>query len=318
MLNSAYGTAATPEGVLGVANNFLSPPELATLDVATGMVRHVSDLNPELRKRRFGRVQQFYWRSPNEERAYGLLILPPDATPGKRVPILMLFDRDHTTWPELRRFAVTGPDCCTGAIPIQTLANAGIAVFLMRGSKAAVKMRQVVGEGPEMVADYESAIEALATAGFIDKSRIGLSGWSYGGQVTDFLLLWSKTPFAAASKIDGGSAYYAEKRRWRREELSNITAPVLLEAHGPHSLLHASVFADNLAFLDKPVDVLYFATSPHATVTPKHRWRSMTVNTDWFRFWLQDYEDPDPEKRDQYFRWRKLREQRDSNARKLP
>jgi hypothetical protein len=82
-------------------------------------------------------------------------------------------------------------------------------------------------------------------------------------------------------------------------------------------LLDASPFAENLAFMDKPVDLLYFATAPHGLVTPKHRWRAMTVNTDWFRFWLQDYEDSAPEKRDQYFRWRKLREQRDSNARKL-
>ena len=27
----------------------------------------------------------------------------------------------------------------------------------------------------------------------------------------------------------------------------------------------------------------------------------------WFRFWLQDYEDPDPAKAEQYARWRELR-----------
>jgi hypothetical protein len=32
---------------------------------------------------------------------------------------------------------------------------------------------------------------------------------------------------------------------------------------------------------------------------------------DWFRFWLQDYEDPAPVKNEQYARWREPRKQRD-------
>ncbi len=33
---------------------------------------------------------------------------------------------------------------------------------------------------------------------------------------------------------------------------------------------------------------------------------------DWFRFWLQNYEDPAPDKTAQYERWRLLRKQRDA------
>jgi hypothetical protein len=33
----------------------------------------------------------------------------------------------------------------------------------------------------------------------------------------------------------------------------------------------------------------------------------MERNLDWFRFWLQGYEDPDESKRPQYVRWRALR-----------
>ncbi len=40
---------------------------------------------------------------------------------------------------------------------------------------------------------------------------------------------------------------------------------------------------------------------------------SQGLTVDWFRFWLQDQEDADPAKVEQYARWRKLREQRDSN-----
>jgi hypothetical protein len=31
-------------------------------------------------------------------------------------------------------------------------------------------------------------------------------------------------------------------------------------------------------------------------------------NLDWFRFWLKDEEDPDASKKEQYARWRQMRE----------
>jgi hypothetical protein len=34
---------------------------------------------------------------------------------------------------------------------------------------------------------------------------------------------------------------------------------------------------------------------------------SQGLSVDWFRFWLQGYEDPDPAKVEQYKRWRELR-----------
>jgi len=38
-------------------------------------------------------------------------------------------------------------------------------------------------------------------------------------------------------------------------------------------------------------------------------------SVDWFRFWLQDYEDPDPAKAEQYARWRELRKLQEQNDR---
>jgi dipeptidyl aminopeptidase/acylaminoacyl peptidase len=62
--------------------------------------------------------------------------------------------------------------------------------------------------------------------------------------------------------------------------------------------------ADRLRAMGKPIDVLYFPTAPHSTKQPRHRWRSLTMHVDWWRFWLQGYEDPDPTKAAQYRRWR--------------
>jgi len=48
-------------------------------------------------------------------------------------------------------------------------------------------------------------------------------------------------------------------------------------------------------------------TLPPPNDDPEHRLAIYNRNLDWFRFWLQDYEDPDPAKTEQYARWRQFR-----------
>jgi hypothetical protein len=59
--------------------------------------------------------------------------------------------------------------------------------------------------------------------------------------------------------------------------------------------------------LDKPVEEVIYPNAPHVFDRPSQRLASMRRNLDWFRFWLQAYEDPDSAKSEQYARWRKLR-----------
>jgi len=58
--------------------------------------------------------------------------------------------------------------------------------------------------------------------------------------------------------------------------------------------------------LNKPVDLMIFDGSEHVATNPAIRMGSQGGSVDWFRFWLQDYEDPDPAKAEQYTRWREL------------
>jgi hypothetical protein len=62
----------------------------------------------------------------------------------------------------------------------------------------------------------------------------------------------------------------------------------------------------------KPVEMWVYPDEYHQKIQPKHRYSVYLRNVDWFRFWLKGEEDPDPAKKEQYERWRKLRElQRD-------
>jgi hypothetical protein len=68
-----------------------------------------------------------------------------------------------------------------------------------------------------------------------------------------------------------------------------------------------------LRYLHKPVDLIMLNTDEHVLTNPAVRLASQGGSVDWFRFWLQDYEDPDPAKKDQYERWRGLKEMQEEN-----
>jgi len=56
----------------------------------------------------------------------------------------------------------------------------------------------------------------------------------------------------------------------------------------------------------------------HVLTNPAVRMASQGGSVDWFRFWLQDYEDPDPTKTEQYARWRELRKLQEESEKKSP
>ena len=62
-----------------------------------------------------------------------------------------------------------------------------------------------------------------------------------------------------------------------------------------------------LRYLHKPTDLVLLNTDEHVLTNPAMRMVSQGGSVDWFRFWLQGYEDPDPAKAAQYKRWRELR-----------
>jgi hypothetical protein len=52
------------------------------------------------------------------------------------------------------------------------------------------------------------------------------------------------------------------------------------------------------------VDLIYFPKGEHLLQKPLERLTSEQGSVDWFRFWLQGFEDPSSNKADQYDRWK--------------
>jgi acetyl esterase/lipase len=58
-----------------------------------------------------------------------------------------------------------------------------------------------------------------------------------------------------------------------------------------------------------PVEWFEYPNEGHVKKGPANKWWVFQRNLDWFRFWLQGYEDLGPAKAEQYARWRQMRDQ---------
>jgi dienelactone hydrolase len=173
-------------------------------------------------------------------------------------------------------------------------------------------------------------LDEVAKRGFIDERRVGIGGVSHGTFVP--LYMMQKYDRIAAISISsphwGPLQYYWSTQKARdetarfgvnkngvhawdgidiAERVETIEGPVLMqlaasETYGLVKLIR------NLADAGKPYDVYVFPAETHIKWQAAHLHAINRRNLDWFRFWLQDFEDPTPEKSEQYQRWRKLRE----------
>jgi dipeptidyl aminopeptidase/acylaminoacyl peptidase len=287
-------------GAVGVVDGPTDPPELGVLDLETGDLRVLTDLNPELRNREHGEVRQIRFGTPFDSLSTAWVVRPVPFSPHERYPLVVLHSNTAESADD-RSYLIDGRMNLSGHAA-QPLAAAGFVVLFL-GTPPGRAGR--ANETEAMRAHTESAIRTLAREGYVDTLRVGVSGWSRSAYYTENLLMHSDFPFAAATLIDGGAMDYAERSRpYTDDELRRIRTPLLAQAHGLHMLAHQGAMTDRLRALGIPTDLLAFPSAPHSTRAPRHRLTSLTTHVDWWRYWLQGYEDPDPTKAAQYRRWR--------------
>lgn len=197
----------------------------------------------------------------------------------------------------------------------------------------------------------DSAIDHLDKGGFIDATKV--VGFSRGGWYTEFTLSHSKMRYAAASTTDnirfsmseywiepkfmmtsadnmyGGPPYGPTLQNWLDHSISfnldKIHTPLLIERMGyghqynddlapPLDVSTTLEILTGLSRLNKPVELYFYPNETHSPENPQARLANYQRNYDWYRFWLQGYERPNPEDPDQYIRWRKLRTLRDRDS----
>jgi len=90
--------------------------------------------------------------------------------------------------------------------------------------------------------------------------------------------------------------------------LDKATPPLLMLETGPENVLGDWEPYAALYYQHRPVDLVLLQAGEHVQSNPQQRLATQGMTVDWYRFWLQGYEDPDSAKAEQYVRWHKLRD----------
>ncbi len=180
------------------------PTELYYLDSPTAQPRRLTDFNHEVAGLPLGKVETITWKVAGDFKADGILTYPPDFTTDKKYPLVLLVHGGPNS-ASVERFNAWA----------QLIASAGYIVFEpnYRGSDhlGNAYMRAIVadwGKGPGE--DVMAGLEAVKKRGFVDDKRIAVTGWSYGGYMTTWLIghyhIW-KTAIAGAAVTDWREQY---------------------------------------------------------------------------------------------------------------
>jgi hypothetical protein len=199
-------------------------------------------------------------------------------------------------------------------------------------------------EGPSAMRSFEAAVDYLDSLGLIDRTKVGLIGWSATYYHVQYARTHSQHKFVAAMITDGIDMSYlqylifqptrplmAAKATTSHEALVNgdpplgralqtwlerapdfnldrLRTPLRITALQPPALLEEWEVYAGLLLQHKPVEMLYLPDGAHGLVKPQERLTSQQGTVDWFGFWLLGEESADPAKGDEYARWRDLRE----------
>jgi len=175
------------------------PNELYYLASPAAKTKRLTDFNHEIAALNLGRTDTFEWKGPDGFAEDGIVVYPPDFSRDKKYPLVLWIHG--------------GPQDASIAgdfysVLAQLLASHGYVVFEPNyrgsdnlGNKYQRAIENDAGDGPGR--DVMTGIAALEKQGFIDESRIGVSGDSYGGFMTSWLIghyhIWKAAVSAAAS-----------------------------------------------------------------------------------------------------------------------
>jgi dipeptidyl aminopeptidase/acylaminoacyl peptidase len=321
--------------VVAVTETPTTPPEILKYNIRSSETKVLTDLNPEYQHIALGQVAKIDWKNSFGAECTGYIVKPVGYQEGKQYPLIIMAKGWNDSFLSDTPYQT--------AFPPQPLANAGFVILManMPAPKAGPHLYPgELDEAFNWMSMIESGVKLLSDRGMADPHRVGMIGFSRTSWLVDFMITHSEFPFMAASSADSGlynyGTYWFDNNRdgmkGAEQEMggppygSSFTTwqayspafnaqvnrvPLLMEYCGYGAFrtpFNAFEFFVALNRQRKPVELYFYPRGEHVLDTPFERVASLQRNVDWFRFWMQNFERSDVDDREQYARWRELRE----------
>ncbi|MCL5287799.1 MAG: S9 family peptidase, partial [Acidobacteria bacterium] len=289
----------TPNGAACVAlqEGADALPDVVLLRPASAMVvlAPLTSLNPQLKSFALGAQEIVSWKSKDGLEIEGIVVKPPDWQPAVKYPLLL----DIHGGPYGRR----ANTLTTGNLPPQVWAARGWLVFQpnFRGSSGYGHEFGIASRGDLGGKDYEdilSGVDFLIARGGVDAERMAVTGVSYGGYMTNWII-GQTTRFKAAvsgygifnlitdfsnSVFPSWETDYLKQFYWENlplylerspfKNVTKITTPVLI-LHGDDDnntfISNSKELYQALRALGRTVKFVRFPREGHGFEEPQHR-----------------------------------------------
>jgi dipeptidyl aminopeptidase/acylaminoacyl peptidase len=295
----------------GIASTPTRPPEVFAFDLRTGEQRPLTELNREFRRtRRLSAPQRVVIRSTENTRVEAWILKPPGFSPRRKYPAIV----------EIHG----GPQAQYGYSffhEFHCLAARGYVVFYSnpRGSRGYGRAfaEAIRGDwGNRDFADVMAGTDYLVRRPYVDEKRIGITGGSYGGFMTNWAVGHTRrykaavtqrsvvdlVPFFGSSDVGFafrntfGTYPWEDLEVYRRQSpltfARNIRTPLLI-IHSENDLRCNIEQAENLfatlKVLRRRVELVRFPGEPHGLSRggrPDRRVVRLRKILDWFERYL--------------------------------
>lgn len=165
-----------------IASTADRPSELYWRASETAAPERLTDFNAHISAMDLGKAEAIEWDGPDDFRMDGVLTYPPGFQQGRKYPLVLYIHGGPRASSKVSFSARS-----------QLLAAQGWLVFEPNyrgsdnlGNKYMSAIWNDAGAGPGR--DVMSGVDFLKRRGIVDETRIAVSGWSYGGYMTTWLL----------------------------------------------------------------------------------------------------------------------------------
>ncbi len=257
----------------------------------------LSDINPQQKDYNWGTAELFKWKTYNGKQSEGIIYKPENFDPKKKYPMISYFYEKLSDG----LYGYTSPSPTPSRLNIPFFVSRGYIVF-------APDISYTTGHPGNDAYNYiVSGVRAIVKLGYVDSTKLGLQGQSWGGYQTAYIITktklfaaaWAGAPVVNMTSAYGGIRWGSGLNRqfqyektqsrigatlWEKPNLyiensplfhlPNVTTPLVIMSNDADDAVpwyQGIEFFTAMRRLNKPVWLLVYNNEAHNLIERKNR-----------------------------------------------